>query len=102
MTPETPPRRVAAVVHGRVQGVGFRFHVARAAARHGITGWVANESRGTVRAVGEAAEDDLRAWLEEIRAGPRGAAVTRVDEEWSAATGTFDDFDIRSGTHSGD
>jgi acylphosphatase len=97
-----PGRRLLAVIHGRVQGVGFRFHIARAAARHGITGWVANEPGGIVRAVGEGAEPELQAWLVELRRGPSGAAVSRVDEEWSAGTGTFDDFDIRSGHHGGD
>jgi acylphosphatase len=90
------------VVHGRVQGVGFRYHAARAAARHGVVGWVANEWGGTVRAVGEGAEPDLGAWLEELRSGPRGGTVERVDERWSAATGTFDDFEVRTGWHRGD
>jgi acylphosphatase len=95
-------RRLEALVHGRVQGVGFRFHAARTAARLGITGWVANEPGGGVRALGEGSDADLRRWLAELRSGPTGASVSRVDEQWSAASGTFDDFEIRSGSHSGD
>jgi acylphosphatase len=94
-------RRLEALVHGRVQGVGFRFHAARTAARLGITGWVANESGG-VRALGEGSATDLQTWLVELRSGPSGASVSRVDEQWSAASGAFDDFEIRSGSHSGD
>ena len=102
MTPDpAAKRRLEALVRGRVQGVGFRFHAARAAARLGITGWVANEAGG-VRALGEGSDADLRAWLAELRSGPSGASVARVEEQWSAATGTFDDFEIRSGSHSGD
>lgn len=95
-------RRLEAFVHGSVQGVGFRFHAARAAARHGIVGWVANEAGGTVHAVGEGPAAALTAWLEELRAGPAGAHVRRVDEQWSTATGAFDRFAVRSGSHPGD
>ena len=103
MSPSDPDsQRLEAVVHGYVQGVGFRFHAARAAARHGIVGWVANEARGTVHAVGEGSAAGLAAWLEELRAGPPGAHVSRVDEQWTAATGGFDTFSVRSGSHSGD
>ena len=95
-------RRLEAVIHGRVQGVGFRFHAAREAARHGIVGWVANESSGTVRAIGEGSESALRAWLEALREGPAGAAVARVDEHWGLAGDDFRDFQIRSRWHAGD
>jgi acylphosphatase len=97
-----PSRRLEAVVRGRVQGVGYRYHAARAAARHAIVGWVANEWGGTVRAVGEGTQAKLEAWLAELREGPRGGLVEHVDEHWSAATGTFEDFDVRTGYHRGD
>jgi acylphosphatase len=100
--PAGESRRLEAVVHGYVQGVGYRFHAARAAARHGIDGWVANEGGGTVRAVGEGSSAALAAWLDELRAGPPGAHVRRVDEHWSAATGGLDGFSVRSGSHAGD
>ena len=35
-------------VHGRVQGVGFRYTVTQAANALGLTGWVRNERDGTV------------------------------------------------------
>jgi acylphosphatase len=95
-------RRLEVVIRGDVQGVGFRFHAARAAARHGIDGWVANEAGGSVRAVGEATTAALAAWLEELRLGPPGAQVSGVDERWTAATGGFDGFSVRSGSHPGD
>jgi len=103
MSPTAPePQRLEAVIHGSVQGVGFRFHAARAATRLGIEGWVANEAGGTVRAVGEADRAALELWLQELRAGPSGADVRRVDVVWSSATGAFDGFSVRSGAHSGD
>jgi len=95
-------RRLEAVVRGRVQGVGFRVYVVREATRLGLTGWVANESRGSVRCVAEGREPELRALLAQIELGPRGAWVDAVDASWSDATGAFDGFEIRSGWHSGD
>ena len=95
-------RRLEVLVHGRVQGVGYRLFAARAAERHGIDGWVANQAGGTVRAVGEGEEAELRSWLEELRRGPAGGLVSRVDEQWSPAAGGFASFEIRSGWHAGD
>jgi len=94
--------RLEAVVHGRVQGVGFRIFVIRRAERRGLTGWVANEPAGRVRCVAEGPRAELEALLEELREGPPGAFVEGVDATWSAASGAFPDFDVRSGWHSGD
>lgn len=97
-----PAARLEAVVHGRVQGVGFRVHVARRARELGLRGWVANEPGGRVRCVAEGSPDDLRRLLERLRSGPPGAVVDRVDEAWPPATGEFARFEIRSGWHPGD
>jgi acylphosphatase len=94
--------RLEAVVHGRVQGVGFRLFVVREAGRLGLTGWVANEASGRVRCVAEGPRAALEALLGALRDGPRGAWVERVDATWSEAGGAFSGFDVRSGWHSGD
>ena len=39
------------VIHGRVQGVGFRYHMICEAERLGLTGWVRNRHEGTVEAI---------------------------------------------------
>ena len=98
----TDHERLEAVVHGRVQGVGFRVFVARRARRLGLAGWVANESSGGVRSVAEGPRSDLEALLADMNEGPSGAWVDRVEARWLPATGGFRDFDIRSGSHSGD
>lgn len=94
--------RLDAVVHGRVQGVGFRMHVADVARELRVVGWVANESSGTLRCVAEGPRADLERLLGALRVGPRGAFVDRVDESFSPATGSFARFEIRSGWHPGD
>jgi acylphosphatase len=101
--PPPPDRaRLDAVVQGRVQGVGFRFHVRETAADLGLTGWVVNERDGTVRCVAEGPRGLLERLLRYLEAGPRGAYVERVSATWSPATDGFDRFSVRSGAHSGD
>lgn len=67
------------VVHGVVQGVGFRWSAAREAARLGVAGWVRNRSDGDVEAVVEGEQDAVGAFVGWARQGPRGSAVTSVD-----------------------
>jgi acylphosphatase len=95
-------QRVEAVIHGRVQGVGFRYHVVRAARDLGLVGWVANEPSGAVRCVAEGPRWALERLVEVVREGPRGAHVDRVDVEWPLPSGSFTAFDVRSGGHPGD
>ena len=95
-------QRYEATVHGRVQGVGFRWFVRNVAARLSLVGWVANEPSGSVRVVAEGEEAKLAELARALGQGPSGAHVERVDSELSAATGTFTTFEIRSGSHSGD
>lgn len=96
------PARLEAVVHGRVQGVGFRVHVRRAARGLGLTGWVANEPGGRVRTVAEGPRTALDRLVAVLREGPPGAWVERLDVGWARATGEYAGFDVRSGWHSGD
>ena len=94
--------RLDATVRGMVQGVGFRMWVARTAPRLGLTGWVRNEPDGSVRCVAEGPRVDLDELLARLRSGPSSAVVHRVDATFGAASGSFADFRIRAGGHSGD
>lgn len=94
--------RLDATVRGRVQGVGFRYFVLREASGGSITGWVANEPNGSVRCVAEGPRPELESLLNALRDGPAGARVDGVGVSWSAATGEFRTFTVRSGSHSGD
>jgi acylphosphatase len=67
------------IVHGRVQGVGFRWAIARAAESRGVSGWAANRADGTVEAVLEGEPEAVESVLRLSREGPRGAQVERVD-----------------------
>ena len=66
------------VVHGFVQGVGFRYAVERAARSRGVAGWVENRADGAVEAVFEGKREDVEALVDVCRRGPRGADVRAV------------------------
>ena len=69
------------VVHGIVQGVGYREFMCREAERLGITGWVRNRRDGTVEAVISGDEAALGKMLDWVRHGPPAAQVGRVDTD---------------------
>ena len=69
-------RAFHAIVHGRVQGVSFRYYTQE-------TGFVRNLPDGTVEVVAEGDETglgDLASWLQR---GPSAALVERVDLDWT-------------------
>lgn len=66
------------IVHGHVQGVGFRWAIARAAESRGVSGWVANRADGTVEAVLEGEPEAVESVVGSAEQGPRGAHVERV------------------------
>jgi acylphosphatase len=79
--------RARAVVHGRVQMVGFRAFVITHAGDAGLSGTVRNQPDGTVEAVLEGPAPDVDRMLGLLRQGPSHARVERVDVEYSAPTG---------------
>jgi acylphosphatase len=86
--------RLHAVIRGDVQGVGFRYFLLRKANQLGLTGWVRNNDDGTVEVVAEGPRPELDQLERAAKEGPRLAHVSRVDVEWSLATGGLDGFDL--------
>jgi acylphosphatase len=87
--------RMQAIVHGRVQGVSFRYYTQRRARELGLTGYVRNVWDRTVEVVAEGQRTDLDELLAFVRTGPRAAFVTQVDVQWPAPTGDFERFEVR-------
>jgi acylphosphatase len=92
---DTDHKRLAVVVHGIVQGVGFRWHAREMARRLNLRGYVRNRYDGTVEVLAEGPERALREYLAYLEAGPSSAIVERVDVQWSGASGTFHGFEVR-------
>ncbi|MCX8051158.1 MAG: acylphosphatase [Chlorobi bacterium] len=83
------------VVHGRVQGVGFRMFAYRAAVELGLTGMVRNAEDGrTVIADVEGPRASIERFYDLCRQGPPHAVVERASIEWTEPSGRFHDFRI--------
>ena len=89
-------RAVRVRVRGRVQGVGFRWFVARAARDLAVTGWVRNGEDGTVEVAAEGAAEQVEKLIAELRRGPSQASVqsVEIDERPPAATADHTEFEI--------
>ena len=87
--------RLQAIVHGRVQGVNFRYYTQLRARELGVTGYVRNKWDGTVEVVAEGEREAVEKLLEFLKVGPRAAWVQRVDSQWPDPTGQFKYFEVR-------
>ena len=84
--------RVEITVHGRVQGVAFRWCTQKKALSLGLKGWVRNRSDGSVHVLAEGPRKDLETFCDWTRCGPDHARVERQEVAWSDAGGKFADF----------
>jgi acylphosphatase len=82
------------VVHGRVQGVGFRYFVERMAGELGCRGYVRNRANGTVEVYAMGSFSKLQRLGEKLRQGPSLARVDQV-EELEAVPEPVEGFQVR-------
>ncbi|MFH0820264.1 MAG: acylphosphatase [Candidatus Peregrinibacteria bacterium] len=87
--------RVHLTIHGLVQGVFFRAETKKQAQELGVTGFVANNSDGTVSVVAEGPENLIQQLTDWCNSGPSRAQVQKVDAETHTYTGEFEGFEIR-------
>ena len=88
-------KRIEATVYGRVQGVSFRYYTQKEAIRLYITGWVANDSDGSVRVLAEGPEAVLKKMIDYLHIGSPAATVDKVSTSWATATNEFNKFSVR-------
>jgi acylphosphatase len=81
-------------ISGRVQGVFFRQKTKQLAESRGVRGWVRNLENGSVEAVFEGEEYDVKALVDFCRKGPWGAVVTDFLVDWEPFKGEFQGFHI--------
>lgn len=82
-------------IHGKVQGVGYRFYATRVARRLGLKGWIQNLRDGSVEALVEGEPTAIDEWIDDVREGPRYAEVTQIDQEVREYSGKLGDFDVK-------
>lgn len=88
-------KAVAILVEGQVQGVGFRYFVQTAAAKHQITGWVRNTSNGNVEIEATGIEAHLNTFIKEVQQGPPFSHVTFVQVDELQTLPHYDKFQIK-------
>jgi len=82
-------------ITGDVQGVFFRVYAQEKAQELGITGWVANESDGSVSVVAEGPENKVNELIDWCHGGPSNARVEKVEVKEMPYSGEYEDFSIR-------
>jgi len=87
--------RLRAIVHGRVQGVSFRYYTRQQAQQLDVTGYVRNRWDGTVEVVAEGSRQSVDQLLSWLHRGPSMAFVEKVDAQWLPYTGEFQRFEVR-------
>mgnify|MGYP002725713853 CR=1 FL=1 len=84
------------IISGRVQGVFFRDNTKKKAQSLGLTGYVKNNSDGTVEIVAEGNESKLKQLLEFCKQGPEAADVNNTKIEWQECQNQFKTFTINT------
>ncbi|MFD1018399.1 acylphosphatase [Thalassobacillus hwangdonensis] len=83
------------IVHGTVQGVGFRSMTQQLAANHDIKGWVKNKADGTVEIEAEGSQEDLNRFIDKIKQGPSPyASVENIEMNTVNSSKDFDTFKV--------
>ena len=67
------------VISGRVQGVGFRHWLYKAAARYNIRGWVKNKISGEVEALLIGNDVKINKLIKLCEKGPPSSKVTKIE-----------------------
>ena len=70
--------RIHLIISGRVQGVGFRMFVQRAARQHRVTGFTRNLADGTVEVEAQGTAESVKTFQLEVSMGPVHSQVTKV------------------------
>ena len=73
-----PRVRMAVVVGGRVQGVGFRYYLREKAAESQLTGWVRNRLDRKLEFEIQGPQSAVQAMIEACQTGPVSARVEKV------------------------
>lgn len=84
------------VVRGRVQGVGFRWFVARQATTLGLVGFARNRDDGSVEVVAQGPAAAIESLAQALTQGPALARVTAVENtDFPHDVSSFSSFDTR-------
>ncbi len=83
-------------VHGRVQGVGFRYFSKDCAEQLNLTGWVRNLPDGSVEIFANGPLSALEQFMQRLKVGPIGSRVEQTKFQWLETTERLEGFEIRA------
>lgn len=75
----TDIRHVKVLVHGIVQGVGFRYFTQQEAHRLGLSGHATNLADGSVEVEAQGESNAVEKLIEWLKSGPRTASVDSIE-----------------------
>jgi acylphosphatase len=87
--------RLHIIIFGRVQGVFFRSNTQKQARKLNLTGWVRNNSDGTVEIVAEGSQEALKKFQAWCRKGPMFARVDEIKVKQETPKGEFTSFSVK-------
>ena len=88
---------VTATVYGHVKGVYYRAFTSRLAKSLSLRGYVRNlPQMNAVEVNAEGPKEKLEELIRQLETGPPESLVEHMDVKWSAFTGQFSNFEIRS------
>jgi acylphosphatase len=85
---------VKIIVSGYVQGVGFRFFIARIAHSLNIKGYVKNLYNGDVEIYAEGSKELLEEIVEKAKIGPAYSHIDSIKLEWLDFKNKYNKFEI--------
>jgi acylphosphatase len=81
------------IIKGKVQGVFFRASAKDVADDIGVKGWVKNTEEGDVEVMGTGTDEQIQAFIQWCKTGPRRAVVTGVEITY-VDQANFKSFDV--------
>ena len=87
---------IHARVTGRVQGVGFRYATARVAREADLTGWVRNDTDGSVEVWAQGDRGAVERFVRFLRVGPMAAEVDAVTVTSGVSNPSLSGFTVRA------
>lgn len=82
-------------IMGKVQGVFFRSEAQKKAEQLGVSGWVKNNSDGTVSALAQGHQEALQEFVSWCQEGPPLASVKDIDIAFEPIDEKFEGFYIK-------
>ncbi len=94
MNSSTPFKELHAIIHGKVQGVGFRWTALDYAERYQLTGTAKNLPDGTVEVYAQGSKESLESFLEALKNDTGAARIESIKTHYQEPSRSFEAFKI--------